>query len=107
MEWKTFYITSILSIMLIILFWLLHIFIGKPDWHCDNDTQCLNGGTCSSTTRRCECTEFVEYPYCDPVMQCDLHHHGFGIAALTMTVFLMVVFVKMHFPATTTTKSKN
>lgn len=95
---RAYYFISTVTLLLSIAFWIVHILYPKPDFHCESDVNCLNDGTCDTLTKRCRCSHFAEFPFCDPVIQYGIEYHGFGIAAFTLLVFNIVLFFKYFFP---------
>ncbi|MCG8574624.1 MAG: hypothetical protein MI810_07055, partial [Flavobacteriales bacterium] len=93
-ELQFFAIISVVLGALFVLFLCLWAFV-RVDYSCnpEND-KCAYGGVCNATTMMCDCTQYAQYPFCNPAysyMWSSTSAYGF-VAFLLLLIWIVAFF---------------
>lgn len=64
-----------------------------PSIYCDptRTDQCRYGGTCNAETKLCDCVQYPQYPFCDPLQANAWGYNGVYLFVALMALVLWII----------------
>lgn len=96
---------SLISLILLLVFMILFWVTPLPSYECIMNEDCGEFGVCDPVTKRCVCDEYVDMPYCVPVLHLQWTRVEYAVLSLIVFVVWTLSFFDYFCDYTVETKS--